>query len=79
METLIIRNPSLGGYSTELQEAILQGFRVSLAPSTYPYLDNQFNAVLSRNDAAVDTIGSENTVLESIANKSAGRPRRIVK
>lgn len=79
MELLTIRESSLGGYTQAIQDAVLQGYRVSLEPSKYPSIDQQYNAVLERSDASVDTIGSENTVLESIANKSAGRPRRIVK
>lgn len=79
MELLTIRESSLGGYTQAIQDAVLQGYRMSLDPSKYPSIDQQYNAVLERSDAAVDTIGSENTVLESIANKSAGRPRRILK
>lgn len=79
MELLTIRESSLGGYTQAIQDAILQGYRMSEESSKYPWIDNQYNAVLERSDAAVDTIGAENTVLESIANKSAGRPRRIVK
>lgn len=79
MELLTIRESSLGAFTESLQEAILQGYRHSQDPARYAWFDNQFNAVLERSDAAVDTIGSENTVLESIANKSAGRPRRILK
>lgn len=79
METLVIRNPSLGGYSIDLQEAILSGFRVSLKPSEYPHLDNQFNAVLER---CVDVLQSNNEQSlcgiqqEEPIKKSAGRPRR---
>lgn len=78
MELLTIRESSLGGYTQAIQDAVLQGYRMSLEPSKYPSIDQQYNAVLERSDAVVDTIGSENTVLESIANKSAGRPRRKV-
>lgn len=78
MELLTIRESSLGSYTQALQEAILAGYRMSEESSKYPWSDNQYNAVLERSDTAVDTIGSENTVLDSIANKSAGRPRRKV-
>ena len=76
MELLTIRESSLGGYTQAIQDAVLQGYRMSDESSKYPWIDQQYNAVLERSDASVDTIGSENTVLESIANKSAGRPRR---
>jgi hypothetical protein len=77
METLAIRNPSLGGYSTELQEAILQGFRVSVEPSEYPNLDNQFNAVLRRSDSAAEPSTEQQASEEAQPTKKlAGRPPR---
>ena len=76
METLVIRNPSLGGYTAELQEAFLQGFRMSLKPIEYPHLDNQFNATLIRSETVTEHVCAETAVLSEIAKKTAGRPPR---
>lgn len=70
MELLTIRESSLGGYTQAIQDAILAGYRVSEEPSKYPWIDQQYNAVLERSDAAVEPS------TEEPAKKLAGRPPR---
>ena len=48
MQTLHIMESSLGAYSTALQKAFEDGFKVSENPKHYPWLDLQFNAILEK-------------------------------
>ena len=77
MELLTIRESSLGGYTQAIQDAVLQGYRMSMEPSKYPSIDQQYNAVLERSDASVESSKQEDS--EESTKPSAGRPRRIVK
>lgn len=74
MELLTIRESSLGSYTQALQEAILAGYRMSDESSKYPWIDQQYNAVLERSDASVESSKQEDS--EESAKPSAGRPRR---
>lgn len=91
MELLTIRESSLGSYTQALQEAILAGYRMSDESSKYPWIDQQYNAVLelSGKSASVATIEVkltdlvdvqgiiENAVEElDLPKPSVGRPRR---
>lgn len=68
METLTIREVSLGAYTQAVQYAVLAGYRMSDEPSKYPWNDTQFNAIF-------ELAGEEDNTEQS--NKpSAGRPRR---
>ena len=70
MELLTIRECSLGAFVEAIQEAILQGYRHSQAPTRYAWQDNQFNAILERSDEVVEPSTEEPT------KKLAGRPPR---
>ncbi len=70
MELLTIRESSLGGYTQAIQDAVLQGYRMSMEPSKYPSIDQQYNAVLERTDTTVEPSTEEPT------KKLAGRPPR---
>lgn len=74
MELLTIRESSLGSYTQALQEAILAGYRMSDESSKYPWIDQQYNAVLGRSDASVESSKQEDS--EESTKPSAGRPRR---
>ena len=70
MELLTIRESSLGGYTQAIQDAILAGYRMSMEPSKYPSIDQQYNAVLERSDTTAHPSTEEPT------KKLAGRPPR---
>ena len=91
MELLTIRESSLGGYTQAIQDAVLQGYRMSLEPSKYPSIDQQYNAVLELSGklTSVATIEVKLTDLVDVQGiiedaveeldlpkPSAGRPRR---
>ena len=76
MELLTIRESSLGGYTQAIQDAILAGYRMSMEPSKYPSIDQQYNAVLERSDAAVELSTEEQPTAEQTPKKLAGRPPR---
>lgn len=71
METLTIREISLGAYTQSVQDAVLAGYKMSDEPSKYPWNDTQFNAVFE--------LSSEEDNTEQPNKPPAGRPRRIVK
>ena len=68
METLTIREVSLGAYTQAVQDAVLAGYRMSDYPSKYPWNDTQFNAIFE--------LASEEDNTEQTNKPSAGRPRR---
>lgn len=70
MELLTVRESSLGGYTQAIQDAILAGYRMSMEPSKYPSIDQQYNAVLERSDTTVEPSAEEPV------KKLAGRPPR---
>lgn len=76
MELLTIRESSLGGYTQAIQDAILAGYRMSMEPSKYPSIDQQYNAVLERSDAAVEPSTEQQASTEEPTKKLAGRPPR---
>lgn len=86
MELLTIRESSLGGYTQAIQDAVLQGYRVSLEPSKYPSIDQQYNAVLELKPLVeipvepvqdeLEPAQEEQTLTEQPNKPSAGRPRR---
>ena len=85
MELLTIRESSLGGYTKAVQEAILQGYRMSEESSKYPWIDQQYNTVLELKpfvEIPVEPVqddsepAQEQPLVEEPAKPSAGRPRR---
>ena len=83
MELLTIRESSLGSYTQALQEAILAGYRMSDESSKYPWIDQQYNAVLELKpfvEIPVEVVESAQDELEPTQEEqtkpSAGRPRR---
>lgn len=46
MKTKEILSPSLGEYSQQLYDAFKEGYRLSDKPAHYPWVDNQYNAIL---------------------------------
>ena len=79
MELLTIRESSLGGYTQAIQDAVLQGYRMSDESSKYPWIDQQYNAVLELSDnAVVDSAEAVQDETEQPNKPSAGRPRRKV-
>lgn len=86
MELLTIRESSLGSYTQALQDAILQGYRMSDESSKYPWIDQQYNAVLELKplvEISVEPVQDElepaqeeQNLTEQPNKPSAGRPRR---
>jgi hypothetical protein len=48
LEKITIRESSVGSFALELQSKLKEGFVISEVASEYPWLDNQYNAVLVR-------------------------------
>ena len=51
MEKITIRESSVGQFALELQAKFKEGFVISEEASEYPYIDQQYNAVLIREAA----------------------------
>lgn len=76
MELLTIRESSLGSYTHALQEAILAGYRMSEESSKYPWIDQQYNAVLELKpfvEIPVDTKVPNEVTVNAIATLEAGQ------
>lgn len=77
METLTIREVSLGAYTQAVQDAVLAGYKMSDEPSKYPWNDTQFNAVFELSGTSVvDSAEAAQDETEQPNKPSAGRPRR---
>jgi len=48
MEKITIRESSVGQFALELQAKIKEGFVISEEASEYPWIDQQYNAVMLR-------------------------------
>ena len=76
MELLTIRESSLGGYTQAIQDAVLQGYRMSEESSKYPWIDNQYNAVLELKpfvEIPVDTKVPNETTANAITTLETGQ------
>ncbi len=51
LEKITIRESSVGGFALELQAKFKEGFIISEEASEYPWIDQQYNAVLIRGAA----------------------------
>jgi hypothetical protein len=54
MEKITIRESSVGQFALELQAKFKEGFVISEEASEYPWIDQQYNAVLIRGVESVE-------------------------